>query len=418
MAEDPAPRKLMQAATIRRRCEAVSNWVSSGQSTYWEVQPGRLDEAAATVATLTRTRFPDLKVPFHSRWRHFETGGLDRPSELSRALRSQGIEDSSIEALLARIDLCVVSVLLDAGSGPDWRYNDTRHQLLSRSEGLGVASFDAFMAGQFANSPTEPLCANAQRLMSLDQGALGQVFQVSDSNPLAGLDGRLALLNRLGQSLLETGAKRVADIYRPLLSGTLSGSGGGAPNAKAVLAGQLLETTVGALAPVWLKASQAPDGSRGDLWPHPAAVDQLDQADHSQGWVPFHKLSQWLCYSLIEPLQNAGLIVAELESLTGLPEYRNGGLLFDCGVIRLRDPDLVNKVWSPDDRLVIEWRALTVSLLDELAVLVRDQLGMNEQDLPLASILEGGTWSAGRQLAQHYRAGLPPLSVDTAGSVF
>ena len=69
----------------------------------------------------------------------------------------------------------------------------------------------------------------------------------------------------------------------------------------------------------------------GDCWRHPAAgaADGL-----SRGWMPFHKLSQWLTYSLLEPFEWAGVQVDGLDALTGLPEYRNGGLLLDAGVLR------------------------------------------------------------------------------------
>ena len=56
------------------------------------------------------------------------------------------------------------------------------------------------------------------------------------------------------------------------------------------------------------------------------------------GLVPLHKLSQWLAYSLIEPLQWAGIEVTDIDGLTGLAEYRNGGLFIDTGVLTLRDP--------------------------------------------------------------------------------
>ena len=45
--------------------------------------------------------------------------------------------------------------------------------------------------------------------------------------------------------------------------------------------------------------------------------------------VPFHKLSQWLSYSLIESLERSGLKVLHIDQLTGLAEYRNGGLFVD-----------------------------------------------------------------------------------------
>jgi hypothetical protein len=143
------------------------------------------------------------------------------------------------------------------------------------------------------------------------------------------------------------------------------------------------------------------------------------QADRTtEGWVPFHKLSQWLSYSLLEPLQWAGVRVTGLSALTGLPEYRNGGLLLDSGVIVPRYPRLLAKTWKPGDELIIEWRALTVTLLDELATLVRQRLQRSEEELPLPCVLEGGTWAAGREIATELRGGAPPLNIDSDGTVF
>jgi hypothetical protein len=110
--------------------------------------------------------------------------------------------------------------------------------------------------------------------------------------------------------------------------------------------------------------------------------------------------------------------VVGLDALTGLPEYRNGGLLLDTGVLRLRDPDWSARSWTAGDELIVEWRALTVALLDELAPLVRAGLGVDARAMPLACVLEGGTWAAGRALAQRTRGGLPPLSVVSDGTVF
>ncbi len=59
--------------------------------------------------------------------------------------------------------------------------------------------------------------------------------------------------------------------------------------------------------------------------------------------MPFHKLSQWLAYSLLEPLEAAGLAVTDLDELTGLPEYRNGGLLLDLGVLVPQHADVLQR---------------------------------------------------------------------------
>jgi hypothetical protein len=134
--------------------------------------------------------------------------------------------------------------------------------------------------------------------------------------------------------------------------------------------------------------------------------------------MPFHKLSQWLTYSLLEPFEWAGVHVEGLGALTGLPEYRNGGLLLDTGVLRLRDPAWAERTWDVSDELVVEWRALTVALLDELAPLVRARLGVDAEQMPLACVLEGGTWAAGRAIAARLRDGRPPLTVVSDGTVF
>jgi hypothetical protein len=135
--------------------------------------------------------------------------------------------------------------------------------------------------------------------------------------------------------------------------------------------------------------------------------------------VPFHKLSQWLSYSLIEPIQMAGIEVSGVDALTGLAEYRNGGLFVDRGVLAPKRRDVIEIVHDPGDEVVVEWRALTVALLDRVADKVRDELGMDRESLPLAKVLEGGTWRAGRKAALELReGGPPPIRVQSDGTLF
>jgi hypothetical protein len=151
----------------------------------------------------------------------------------------------------------------------------------------------------------------------------------------------------------------------------------------------------------------------GDVWAYP----KLGPAE--EGYVPFHKLSQWLTYSLIEPLTEAGFAVMELDGLTGLAEYRNGGLFLDAGVLSLKDRGLLAEEHSPASELIVEWRALTVQLLDRIAILVREKLGLSQTQFPLAKVLEGGTWWAGRKLAGQLRSdNSPPLKIKSDGTVF
>src|SRR4029079_4883728 len=169
------------------------------------------------------------------------------------------------------------------------------------------------------------------------------------------------------------------------------------------------------LGPVWPSRLTLGGIALGDCWKHPS----LTSTDATNCLVPLHKLSQWLASSLIEPLQNAGIEVTDIDGLTGLAEYRNGGLFIDMGVLVLRDPAAAQREHSVGSELVVEWRALTVALLDRLAEIVRTRLNMNRETLPLAKILQGGTWTAGRHIANRLRAdGGPPLNVVSDGPVF
>jgi hypothetical protein len=89
------------------------------------------------------------------------------------------------------------------------------------------------------------------------------------------------------------------------------------------------------------------------------------------------------------------------------------------GVLTPRDPAAASKIHEVADPFVVGWRALTVALLDRLAPLVGARLGLTPDLFPLAKLLEGGTWAAGRQIARQKRAdGGPPFNVSSDGTVF
>ena len=182
-----------------------------------------------------------------------------------------------------------------------------------------------------------------------------------------------------------------------------------------VAAPVMLEVLLTELGPVWEGRLSLGGVALGDTWRHPA----IRREDATNGLMPLHKLSQWLAYSLIEPLQQAGLDVTDIDGLTGLAEYRNGGLFVDSGVLALKNPADETRPHEVGSPLVVGWRGLTVALLDRIAPLVRERLGVEAQDFPLARVLEGGTWAAGRKLAgEHRKDGGPPLIVISDGTVF
>lgn len=401
-------RELRSTAAVRKRAHALLARARAGQSAAFTIgDDASMAAATALVAEVTRQRYGDGPIPYHSRWRHFEAGGVDRRGELDRLLG----DVSPAERARTQIDLTVVSVLLDAGAGPDWGYVEASSgQRFTRSEGLGVASYRAFVAGLFSSDPAVPLRADAAGLRALTAEALGNAFQVDADNPLVGLDGRVTLLRRLGDTLAQQ-----RDVFGALgrpgaLFDLLCADAQGGITAHAVLVA-LLDT----LSEVWPAPNRLPDGTAlGDCWRFATAHGE----GASDGWMPFHKLSQWLSYSLLEPFEWAGVKVTGLDALTGLPEYRNGGLLLDSGVLAVRDPAALTRMWQVGDDFIIEWRALTVALLDELAPRVRAILGRSEAQMPLACVLEGGTWAAGRVLAQRLRGGLPPIQLNSDATVF
>lgn len=375
---------LRTPAAIRERAARVLKYVEDGQSQWFALSADGLEAAVQATLAVTRERFPDpAAIPFHSRWRHFEAGGRDRWSALAGRLAALPKE----EVARRRMDLAVVSVLLDAGAGPAWSYREPgTDETYARSEGLGVASLHMFANGAFSRDPKgDPLRVDAGRLAKLTPMDIAMGFQVKAHNPLLGLEGRAELLRKLGG----IGLDRPGALFDIVATGT------------EVKAEAILAAVLDRLSPIW-------PTPMGDVWEHSVV-----------GLVPFHKLSQWMSYSLVEPIEGAGLKVVALDALTGLPEYRNGGLLVDSGALRPKQRALLEKTFRPADDAVVEWRALTVALLDRIADHMRLHLGMDATRLPLVKVLEAGTWFAGRKLAAERRpGGAPPIAVASDGTVF
>ncbi|SON54210.1 hypothetical protein HDIA_0669 [Hartmannibacter diazotrophicus] len=382
----------------------------AGGLSHFTVDLARLDAAADYVIAVMRENYPDLDIPFHARWRHFEAGGIDRWAEICAARQFA----SAAEAGRAAFDLAIVSVLLDAGAGPDWSYEEAATgKTFSRSEGLGVASLAMFISGLFSNNAADPLRADAAALAGVSLEEIASGFQVDGANPMVGLEGRAGLLNRLGQ-VVSANADVFAMEDDPRPGGLFDDLAAKAVDG-VLPATAILEAVLQTLGPIWPGRTVLEGVDLGDCWPYPGLVTD----DVTTGLVPFHKLSQWLSYSLIEPLEWCGITVTDVDGLTGLPEYRNGGLFLDLDVIALKDPADAERSHTVDSALVVEWRALTVALLDRIAEVIRRKLGETSESLPLARVLEGGTWSAGRKIARAKRpGGGPPIMVESDGTVF
>ncbi len=414
---------LRSPVAIRDRCQHLFELACEDRLHHFCLNLDQLDTVADYVLQVIYRAYPDLNVPFHSRWRHFEVGSM----EAGQVPRLQYFEEklaglSAVERAYAQVDLAIVSVLLDAGAGPDWRYVEpVSGEVFQRSEGLAVASFHLFCQGLFSSDRAAPLQVDAIALQALDVATLANGLQVSASNPIVGLEGRVQLLQQLGQTLprhpkLFGHAPGNCEPFRPghLVNTLLQSAPGGNLPAPTVLQG-VLE----GLGDIWAGRLTLGGVNLGDVWAHSALASDRPNAPWTDTLVPFHKLSQWLTYSLLEPLQDLGLTITGLDALTGLPEYRNGGLCLDLGLLQLKDPSLAAIAHAPSSELIVEWRALTVILLDRIADTLRDRLHLSSEALPLVKVLQGGTWTAGRQIAAHLRPdGLPPLQITSDGTVF
>jgi hypothetical protein len=408
--ETSAALTLLSAKAVRERAHRMLAIGLEDRLPNFRIDLDRMNGAVDLVLETTRKSYPSFDVPFHSRWRHFVTDGDNRWAAVADRIDWPG----RAARARAEFDLAIVSVFLDAGAGPSWRYRDPETgSAIGRSEGLGLASLAMFTGGAFSAAPREPLRADANVLANFGVTDLERGMQVSEANPLVGLDGRADLLRRLGRLVASKpdifGSR---DTPRPggLFDRLAMLAEGGKLPAPTILA-ELLQQ----LGPIWPSRLTLGGIALGDCWRHPA----LTTADATSGLVPLHKLSQWLAYSLIEPLQTSGIHVTDIDGLTGLAEYRNGGLFVDTDVLAFRNAGDAQREHEVSSPLVVEWRALTVALLDRVADAVRHRLGADATSMPLAKILEGGTWAAGRLLARERRADAsPPVKVISDGTVF
>jgi len=408
--ETSAALSLLNARAVRERAQRILATGLEDKLPNFRIHLDRMDRAVDLVLETTRKAYPSFDVPFHSRWRHFVADGHNRWTTLADQTRWP---DRAARAR-AEFDLAMVSVFLDAGAGPSWRYRDpATGSAVGRSEGLALASLAMFTAGAFSAHPREPLRVDADVLANFSVADLARGMQVSDSNPLLGIDGRADLLRRLG-TLVAAKADVFGSFDTPRPGGLFDRFAMLA-DGRQLPAPTILTELLQQLGPIWPSRLTLGGIALGDCWRHP----MLTTADATSGLMPLHKLSQWLAYSLIEPLQTAGISVTDIDGLTGLAEYRNGGLFVDIGVLAFRDTEAAQREHEIASSLVVEWRALTVALLDRVADGLRQRLKVDAASLPLAKILEGGTWAAGRLLARERRAdSSPPVKVISDGTVF
>ena len=323
------PSDLMSAAAVRNAAERMLEGARGDKLDCWHLDLGALKQIARTVAHVTRDNYPDLNIPIHSRWRHFTVDGVDRwKRPVIRIGRcSTGWSGRGARSISSLHPYWSMQALAENGATVD----ETTQKKYTSSEGLALASLDLY---RDVVLPAPGHALGAEQLIKLNEAELARVFQVRDGNPLSGVAGRVALLNKLGEACLLrpeifaiAGRPRPGGLVDAILERTADGQ---------IAASTILELLLDALGTIWPSRLTLEGTSLGDAWLYRPwqATDQVT----ADAIVPLHKLSQWLTYSLIEPLGDAGIRVTDVGGLTGLAEYRNGGLFVDGEVLRLKDP--------------------------------------------------------------------------------
>ena len=245
---------LRSTLAVRERCGQLLQRARAGESAWFTVDDSALETAARAVADATRERYPRLHIPYHSRWRHFEAGGIDRKGQLEQLMGDL----PAVTKAHAMIDLTFVSVLLDAGAGPDWKYVEPASgQTFTRSEGLGVASFHAFTSGLFSSDKDRPWQADSEGLRALVTDRLAAAFQVSEHNPIVGLEGRAVLLRRLGEAMAEQPEVFGDEVARPSGIFDLIVPGPTVPPTADVAAHDILSQILLTLSGIWPAATRS-----------------------------------------------------------------------------------------------------------------------------------------------------------------
>ncbi|KAI0923090.1 hypothetical protein AcV5_009913 [Taiwanofungus camphoratus] len=417
---------------IRERCGRVHVLAQQGKLEYFDYHPEKEADVAAFCIDIIKRDFGSnfTSIPPHGRWRHLDAG---RPRvEPLIAKWKSGPNPPDVKEITRRlVDLFLVSVLLDAGAGNTWTYHEQQSdKKFTRSEGLGVASINMFEEGFFSGNSSNPHQVDAEGLARITSDKTASAMQVSDSNPMVGIEGRTSLLINLSNALKANPTYFGSDARPGNLVDFLESESTSEGSARRVHIFSLWGVLIEGLSPIW-PATRATLGgvALGDVWPCRAL--KAGAVAEGDDLVPFHKLTGWITYSLVEPIEKVlGWRFEGVEHMTGLPEYRNGGLLVDLGVLTLR-PEVIPRSFYPDSNssipklppshpAIVEWRAMTVIELDRVADAIRAKLGLTAAQLTLAQVLESATWKGGREIAKQKRplTGGPPIDIESDGTVF
>ena len=373
---------------VRRRAHDLLDLAADQKLSHVQVDLSRLGDALLTLLETTKETYPDFHIPPYGVWRDFEAGGIDRWAALADARAFEGAE----HMLTAAADLAILAAYMKTMHPPGWSFEDPMTQTrVSGKHASALAAFHMFASGSFSSEITDPYRVDAETLirMEKDELASGLQWDLQDDTDL--LIAMQKHLKRLGEALaLRSDLFSEGYFTRPgLLMVQAAREAEGAVSAQ-----KLLDRLLEALAPVWPDGAKSGDISLGDSFSHSA----LDNSENGTVY-PFHMTAQEMVYSLVEPYAWAGLEVADLELLTAPADDAHAVFFVLTGVLKIKDGPQTPTEDSVRDRMV-EIRGVTTALTDRLAALLRAELEVPEEQLPLTCILEGGTSRAGERALQ------------------
>ncbi|ODV95961.1 hypothetical protein PACTADRAFT_49387 [Pachysolen tannophilus NRRL Y-2460] len=451
---------LLSIKSVRETNLSTRDLLLTNKLSNFDVDLSKLPNIIKFVCETIRSSFPTedsfQKIPVHGRYQHFEVGGKTRLTNLIEHWKEVlGLSDYEICKKI--IDLFVISVLLDAGAGNDWSYKEDDGTVSNRSEGIAIATFHMFSRGVFSDSSdsSDPYQVNGSKLAAFSTESLTMGFQISESNPIAGFEGRLNLLQKLGKTLssnkemfgIDGRPGNLIDYLMKLPTTTKLND-----DQYEIDLVDLWTALMNGLNPIW------PDDDRlkfegkslGDTWILQSKINEslqkypeyktAEELPINLKVVTFHKLTQWLTYSLFLPLSKFGHFkIKNEEYMTGLPEYRNGGLFVDFGLLTLKSDVLKRGIqfqqeingndkehylpaYLPKDDVIVEWRSCTIVLLDYILPLVNKELQIKNPNnrLSLPQLIEAGSWKSGRLIAAKLRPTTKgaPIELISDGTVF
>lgn len=390
---------LLSLQAVREQTQRLLRTAENDGLSCFHYNPDTTEYVVQYVLRTILERAPDLNIPNHSRMNHFNIGNVQRIEKLNKP-------NSKIEYIKIVFECVFLSVLLDAGAGSNWSFIEPgSNQKFTRSEGLGLATFYGFLTGAFSDPESKHVTSESLKKLNLE--TFKKIFQISESNQLVGLEDRLLLVHRLSECLYRKPAffgpeKRLGNIIDRMILTS---------EKELISSKTIFNVIMAAFSDLWGYGAILEGQHLGDVWHY-----SKFGSDFEKSLIPFHKLTQWLCYSIIDMLETMGYQINDQSLLTGLAEYRNGGLIVDTGILIPRRPNDLLTPHAVNSDFIIEWRAMTVALLDIIADKLRNELNY---PLSLSQVLEGGTWWAGRKIALEKRNSFePPIKIRPNGIVF